>query len=260
MPGICGVQGCINGGGGPRPAKCRLHMVPSKEPMRSLWLNRINRPNAASGTEIRVCGLHFRPEDYGMNLAIAEASGIVLSKARLKVGAIPSMNLTSGCHLTPLEEQQVCIHFETATPRIQMAVITALQTSQANSTSSSTEADQVRMENPVMNSSPVATSHSNTEAHKDTAESTVMNGLQAYAPRSNTDEDAVKRQAINGFQASTVNGTVNEIWPNIKSPVMNEHTLPHNAHCTKCTCTCSRPTTDRGTQYSHPKESQGTQT
>ncbi|XP_064469468.1 uncharacterized protein LOC135384179 [Ornithodoros turicata] len=91
MPSVCGVRGCMNSG---RNAHgYRRHTVPWKEPARTAWLELIGRDEVLPRTEIAVCGLHFRSDDYELNMSLAEASGVGKFKPRLRAGVKPSLNL-----------------------------------------------------------------------------------------------------------------------------------------------------------------------
>ncbi|XP_064459007.1 uncharacterized protein LOC135369343 [Ornithodoros turicata] len=106
MPAPCAVRGCVNSGGGRHPPKTRRHKVPKKEPARTAWLRLIGRSDVLPDIEITVCSLHFRPDDYELNMSLAETSGVGKFLARLKPGVTPSLNLpTSGQHAAQQENK-----------------------------------------------------------------------------------------------------------------------------------------------------------
>ncbi|XP_064463944.1 uncharacterized protein LOC135375149 isoform X1 [Ornithodoros turicata] len=106
MPAPCAVRGCVNSGGGRHPPKTRRYKVPKKEPARTAWLRLIGRSDVLPDIEITVCSLHFRPDDYELNMSLAETSGVGKFLARLKPGVTPSLNLpTSGQHAAQQENK-----------------------------------------------------------------------------------------------------------------------------------------------------------
>ncbi|XP_064474658.1 uncharacterized protein LOC135388788 isoform X2 [Ornithodoros turicata] len=114
MP-VCGVRGCVNtkvsSSGGRKGALFRRHNVPQKEPARTTWLRLIGRDAVSQDTEIVVCGLHFRSDDYVLNMALADASGVGKFRGRLRPGVTPSLNLPTGSQHAMQQENKanLCI-------------------------------------------------------------------------------------------------------------------------------------------------------
>ncbi|XP_064467324.1 uncharacterized protein LOC135378269 [Ornithodoros turicata] len=97
---VCGVRGCVNTkesrSGGRKGPGIRYHKVPKNEPARTTWLRLIGRDAVPQNFEISVCYLHFRSDDYVLNMALADASGVGRFRGRLTPGATPSLNLPTG--------------------------------------------------------------------------------------------------------------------------------------------------------------------
>lgn len=65
------------------------HRVPLQGSRRAEWLRRIGLPVRDRRADLRVCGRHFRPQDYCHNVGLMREFGCELKKHPLKDDALP---------------------------------------------------------------------------------------------------------------------------------------------------------------------------
>lgn len=76
MPRLCAVVGCAKG----RLKTCgrsgdvSLHKLPTDAAMRSIWLRAVVLRRAVD-SGVRICSLHFRPEDFEQHLHVSRSLG-----------------------------------------------------------------------------------------------------------------------------------------------------------------------------------------
>ncbi|XP_064487513.1 uncharacterized protein LOC135399707 [Ornithodoros turicata] len=86
----CAVPGCVNKGS--TSTNRLLHRIPKNEPARGTWLKLIGRHDVPPGVGLKICHLHFTPDDYVRNISLARSLGVNFD-AVLKRGVTPSLNL-----------------------------------------------------------------------------------------------------------------------------------------------------------------------
>lgn len=112
MSSPCGDRGCVNSLGGRNAPKCRRHKVPRKDPARTAWLKVIVRDDIPQDIEIVVSALHFCPDDYKLNMSLAEASEVGKFISRLRASVLPSLNLPASCQQADRQESEVTVPVE----------------------------------------------------------------------------------------------------------------------------------------------------
>ncbi|XP_064482590.1 uncharacterized protein LOC135395287 isoform X2 [Ornithodoros turicata] len=89
MPNVCAVECCetkqIRGCG------VRFHKLPTKQPVRSLWLRALRRRDG--NRTVLVCSRHFPSHSYERNLSVLQEIGLSLRNARLREDAVPTLYL-----------------------------------------------------------------------------------------------------------------------------------------------------------------------
>ncbi|XP_064467792.1 uncharacterized protein LOC135378636 [Ornithodoros turicata] len=97
----CSVWGCVNHGKKVKPPGIHLHRFPRSEPTRSKWLELLNWHGFPPSSKARVCSLHFVAGDYEHNPIALNSVGVVsVGLSRLKLGALPSLNLPGTSQLS----------------------------------------------------------------------------------------------------------------------------------------------------------------
>ncbi|KAH7983553.1 hypothetical protein HPB52_012559 [Rhipicephalus sanguineus] len=69
------------------------HRVPLDSSKRAEWLQRIGLPVSDRRHDIRICGRHFKAEDYEYSSALVQRFGLGIKKHRLRPDALPSLFL-----------------------------------------------------------------------------------------------------------------------------------------------------------------------
>lgn len=97
MPRLCAVVGCAKG----RLKTCgrsgdvSLHKLPTDAAMRSIWLRAVVLRRAVD-SGVRICSLHFRPEDFEQHLHVSRSRSeaateeLVVGLGRLRKAPIQS--------------------------------------------------------------------------------------------------------------------------------------------------------------------------
>ena len=104
---FCAMSGCTNRSSRDSSSKIkersflRYFLIPRDVTMRKKWVARIGRDHFNPSNYTRICSDHFHDSD--MDTSFLESGG---KKVKLRPGAIPNTDRSTGAKLDPLQTQQ----------------------------------------------------------------------------------------------------------------------------------------------------------